>query len=206
MARPRSFDEDDVVAAARDAFWTGGYAGTSLDNLTAVTGLGKGSLYGAFGDKHALFMRALDGYCEVALDGTRRQLRGPVDGAYQRLAGYVRAMAALGTADTTRLGCMIAKSAAELAAGDAEVREKVRDTLTAMHAELAQNIADAQRKGTISPGADADQLASLLLALLRGIEALHKSFVEDRIVVDAAEQALRLLGTETVTSVEKTDE
>src|SRR4029077_15778222 len=63
MARPRKFVEDEVIAAARVQFWTHGYAATSLDDLVAVTGLGRGSLYRAFGDKHALFMRALDQYC-----------------------------------------------------------------------------------------------------------------------------------------------
>ena len=62
MARPRKFAEGDVVAAARDEFWTRGYAATSVDDLTAATGLGKGSLYGAFGDKHGLYLRALDDY------------------------------------------------------------------------------------------------------------------------------------------------
>ena len=62
MPRPRMFNETDVVAAARDEFWTRGYAATSVDDLTNVTGLGKGSLYGAFGDKHGLFLRALDDY------------------------------------------------------------------------------------------------------------------------------------------------
>src|SRR6185312_14173543 len=62
VPRPRKFDESDVVAAARDEFWLRGYAATSVDDLTSVTGLGKGSLYGAFGDKHGLFMLALDDY------------------------------------------------------------------------------------------------------------------------------------------------
>jgi TetR/AcrR family transcriptional repressor of nem operon len=61
MARPRKFTEEDVVTAARDQFWSAGYAGTSLEDLTEATGLGRGSLYGAFGDKHALYLRALRG-------------------------------------------------------------------------------------------------------------------------------------------------
>ena len=77
MARPRKFDESDVVAAARDEFWTRGYAATSVDDLTAATGLGKGSLYGAFGDKHGLFLRALDDYITSSLDDVRAQLREP---------------------------------------------------------------------------------------------------------------------------------
>ncbi|MGH8920910.1 MAG: TetR/AcrR family transcriptional regulator, partial [Actinomycetes bacterium] len=57
MARPRKFDEQTVVRAARDQFWRTGYTATSLDDLMAATGLGRASIYAAFGDKHALFVR-----------------------------------------------------------------------------------------------------------------------------------------------------
>jgi TetR/AcrR family transcriptional repressor of nem operon len=193
MPRPRTFEEDDVVAAARDAFWRGGYTGTSLDELTTATGLGKGSLYGAFGDKHQLFLRALDGYCQAGTDAIREELRGPTEGAYQRLVDYIGALVALNVADTARLGCLMAKSAAELAGSDVEVREKVGAALTAMHTELARAIGDAQQEGTISPDADADQLASLVLTVLRGMEALHKSGLEDRVITGAVDQMLALL-------------
>jgi AcrR family transcriptional regulator len=193
VARPRTFDEDDVVAAARDAFWSSGYAATSLDDLMTATGLGKGSLYGAFGDKHSLFIRALDGYCALMLDAARKQLRGPTEGAHRRLAAYVRTMVALNISDTELRGCLMAKSAAELAGSDAQVREKVADTLTAIHTELVATISAAQDEGTIAPDAEAGRIASLLLAVIRGIESLHKGGVDDAIVADAAEQALELL-------------
>ena len=77
MPRPRKFDESDVIAAARDEFWTRGYAATSVDDLTAATGLGKGSLYGAFGDKHGLFMRALDDYITSASTASARSCATP---------------------------------------------------------------------------------------------------------------------------------
>src|SRR5258708_7990563 len=89
MARPSKFDESDVVAAARDEFWSRGYAATSADDLTSVTGLGKGSLYGAFGDKHGLFMRALDDYIGIPLDGVRAQLPDPPHSAYDRLPRHI---------------------------------------------------------------------------------------------------------------------
>ena len=91
MPRPRKFDESDVVAAARDEFWLRGYAATSVDDLTSVTGLGKGSLYGAFGDKHGLFIRALDDYINTSLDAVRAQLRDPGYSAYDRLTRHIRA-------------------------------------------------------------------------------------------------------------------
>lgn len=49
MARPRKFDEQQVLDTARELFWSGGYAATRMEDIAAATGLGKGSLYGAFG-------------------------------------------------------------------------------------------------------------------------------------------------------------
>lgn len=60
MARPRSFDPEVALDAARDVFWAHGYAGASYDQITKATGLQKPSLYAAFGDKHALYLAALD--------------------------------------------------------------------------------------------------------------------------------------------------
>ena len=60
--RPRKFDTDAVLAQVRETFWRYGYAGTSMDQLAAATGLHKPSLYGAFGDKKKLYLAALDNY------------------------------------------------------------------------------------------------------------------------------------------------
>src|ERR1700754_2125583 len=108
MARPRKFDETEVVAAARDEFWTRGSAGTSLDDLTAATGLGRGSLYGAFGDKHELFLRALDDYCGNVSARVHADLRDGQGSAYERLVGHIRAMANPSAAQARR-GCLMAK-------------------------------------------------------------------------------------------------
>jgi TetR/AcrR family transcriptional repressor of nem operon len=190
MPRPRNFDEDTVVAAARDRFWGGGYAATSVDDLTAATGLGKGSLYGAFGDKHALFVRALDGYCVDAIDRIEAQLRQPGVAAYDRLAGHVRAMVAGVVADTERRGCMLAKSSAELGATDADVDRVVGESLARWHGYLVECISEAQRDGRVRADADPEVLATMLLGLLRGFEALGKGGTEPAQIEAAGEQAL----------------
>ena len=104
MPRPREFDEADVLAAARDEFWWRGYNATSIDDLTAATGLGKGSLYGAFGDKHGLFMLALDDYITSAMEDLRAQLRDRPYSAYDRLTRHIRAQAKAIAADTGQAG------------------------------------------------------------------------------------------------------
>jgi AcrR family transcriptional regulator len=193
MPRPRNFDEDTVVAAARDRFWDGGYAATSVDDLTAATGLGKGSLYGAFGDKHALFVRALDGYCLDSMDRVEAQLRQPGVSAYDRLAGHIRAMVADVVADSERRGCMLAKSSAELGATDADVDRVVGESLTRWHGYLVECIAEAQRDGTVRADVDPEALATTLLGLMRGFEALRKGGTEPEQIAAAGEQALALV-------------
>jgi TetR/AcrR family transcriptional regulator, transcriptional repressor for nem operon len=193
MARPRKFVEDQVIAAARDQFWTHGYAGTSLDDLVAVTGLGRGSLYGAFGDKHTLFMRALDEYSTATMAAVRAELRDSAESAYDRLVGHIRSIARANAADSKRRGCLTAKSAAELAATDKAVARRVKRFFDVYQSELAETIAAAQREGDVDGAVNSQDLAALLLALLRGMEALRKGGASSAMITRAGEQAIVLL-------------
>ena len=193
MPRPREFDEGDVVAAARDEFWSRGYAATSVDDLTTVTGLGKGSLYGAFGDKHGLFLRALDDYIGTSLDSVRGQLRDPMHSAYDRLTRHIRAQAKAIAADKVRRGCMMAKSAAELSATDDTVERAVENAYATWATELADCISEAQRDGAIAKKQDPQALAMTVLAFMRGQEALHKGGVKPAQLKASAEQMIALL-------------
>lgn len=74
--RPRKFDEAQVLERARDVFWNHGYAATSLDDLAAATGLNRPSLYAAFGDKHALYVRALAENRTWSVEGIRERFAG----------------------------------------------------------------------------------------------------------------------------------
>lgn len=193
MARPRKFVEDQVIGAARDQFWTHGYAGTSLDDLVAATGLGRGSLYGAFGDKHTIFMRALDEYSTATMAAVRAELRDSAESAYDRLVGHIRSMAQVNASDSKRRGCLTAKSAAELAATDKAVAHRIKRFLDAYQTELAETIAAAQREGDLDGAVDARNLAALVLTILRGMEALRKGGASSATINRAAEQAIALL-------------
>jgi TetR/AcrR family transcriptional repressor of nem operon len=193
MPRPRKFDETDVVAAARDEFWSRGYAATSIDDLTSATGLGKGSLYGAFGDKHGLFLRALDDYIVDALDSVRGQLRDPTYSAYDRLTRHIRAQAKAIAADKVRRGCMMAKSAAELSATDGTVEREVERAYATWATELADCIKEAQRDGTIDKKQDPQALAMTVLAFMRGQESLHKGGAKAAQLKASAEQMIALI-------------
>ena len=92
--RPRGFDTEVAVERAMTVFWSRGYHGTALPDLLSATRLSRGSLYAAFGGKHALFLRALDRYIADALARIDVELgprHPPVDGLRAFLAGYLGA-------------------------------------------------------------------------------------------------------------------
>ena len=193
MARPRKFDEAEVVQAARDQFWLHGFNGTSLDDLTDVTGLGRGSLYAAFTDKRTLFLRALDDYATAMADQVFTDLRDPERKGRDRVGDHIRSITKLLTADTKGRGCLMAKTAAEMGVTDKEVARRVRKWLDGYQRDLADAVRAAQRDGDIDAAADADELALLILALLRGAEALRKGGMPPRAIVAVADQAIALL-------------
>lgn len=195
MPRPRTFDEAEVIAAARDEFWTRGYGATSVDDLTAATGLGKGSLYGAFGDKHGLFIRALDDYIASSLDAVRTQLHDSRYSAYERLIRHIRWQANAAATDETRRGCMMARAAAELGSTDGDVEDKVERAYSIWRGELADTIVEAQRDGDIDPKVDPQALGGTVLSFMRGVEALHVGGVKAAQLESAAESMIALIPT-----------
>jgi len=189
VARPRKFDESSVLTAARDQFWKNGFAGTNMDAIAAATGLGKGSLYGAFGSKQELFHRVFDDYCAGIVDGTAQQLSGGDEHAFERLTAYFRGVA-IGSAGPSRRGCLLAKGTAELAEHDPVVLTRSHQTLDEVQRFIAADIEACQRHGDLAANADAQQLAALLLAVHRGIEALGKAGSDEGALLSIAETAL----------------
>lgn len=193
MARPREFDEPKVLKAARDEFWSTGYAGTSIEAITAATGLGKGSLYGAFGDKHKLFLRVFEDYCERVTADATQKLSGSDEQALERLTTYITGIAADTASDARHRGCLLAKGTAELAQHDQTVAARAHQTFDALAEALTADIEAAQRHGDINPRADAGQLALLMLAVTRGIEALGKAGEDPDKLKSIATLALTLI-------------
>ncbi|MEV7383624.1 TetR/AcrR family transcriptional regulator [Streptomyces lydicus] len=194
MARPRAFDERHILEQAREQFWATGYAGTRMDDISRATGLGKGSLYGAFGDKAELFHRVFDDWCTAVVEVARERLAGGPDAeALARLSGYVHLMAENSASDTERRGCLLAKGAAELAHQDPTVAGRSAETMQALLTLLRTEISAAQRHGDIDRAADPERLAALLLTVVRGIEAVGKAGLAPETLRNIADTALAVL-------------
>ena len=192
MGRPRSFDTAAVLQAVEEQFRATGYAGTSLDDVAAATGLGRGSIYAAFGDKHELFMRSLSGYCERNEASVAAALDGPDDTALERLHAFLLAQAQVGVGGTG-VTCMATKFAVELDEQDPEARARVAEMFAAFQRRLRDCILGAQRNGDIERSVDADVLAKLLVATTRGLDVMARAGQSAADLEPAAEAAFRSL-------------
>ena len=173
MGRPRTFDEGQVVQRARETFHDLGYAATSVDQLTRATGLRRSSLYGAFGDKHGLFLAAFDAYCEEVITGVERELAGDDDGALARLTRHMCGQTPDPAASIR--GCLLAKATAERAGADPDVAQRAAAAFTRYEAALTNCLHQAQAAGDVRDDVTPPAAAALLLAVLRGIEALGRA-------------------------------
>ena len=172
--RPRGFDTEAAVARAMDVFWSRGYHGTALPDLLRATRLSRGSLYAAFGDKHALFLRALDRYIADALARMDTELgprHAPVDGLRALLAGYIdRTSGASG-----RRGCLLVATAMELAGHDGEVESRVRGFFKAIETRAAGAFARAKAAGELAAGVEPASAARILVCFVEGLRVVGKT-------------------------------
>jgi AcrR family transcriptional regulator len=190
MARPRSFDPDEALDLARDVFWRKGFQGTSLDDITAATGIAKPSLYAAFGDKNALFLKVLDRYHERIVASAGRVINeGPsAREAIERwLTGFVPFCSG---AKGTR-GCLSVNTTADGASDQKEVRKKIQRFNRRLEELLGSRLrAD---RAQFSEGFDPEGTAHAIMAIYLGLMVLAKDAPDAARVRATLNQAMRLL-------------
>jgi TetR/AcrR family transcriptional repressor of nem operon len=190
MARPRSFDPDETLDRARDVFWRKGFQRTSLDDVTAATGLAKPSLYAAFGDKNALFLKVLDRYHQRIVANAERVLgEGPSarDAIERWLTGFVPFCSGV----RGSRGCLSVNTAADGAANQKEVRDRIE----AFNRKLEQLLRKRLRadRAQFSAGFDPDSTAHTIMAIYLGLMVMAKDAPDAASVHATLNQAMRLL-------------
>lgn len=187
--RPRAFDTRDAVERAMNVFWSRGYHATALPDLLRATRLSRGSLYAAFGGKHALFLLALDRYVADALARIDDELgprHGPIEGLRRLLAGYVeRTSGANG-----RRGCLLVATAMELAGQDKAVEARVRGFFNAIESKAAAAFARAQQAGELADGVEPASAARILLCFVEGLRVTGKTAPPRALAQTAADALL----------------
>ncbi len=157
-----------------DVFWNQGYQGTSLPDLLQATKLSRGSLYAAFGDKHGLFLLALDRYIEQALarvDADLDPREAALAGVRACISGYVERTSGV----NGKRGCLVVATAMELSAHDVEVERRIRRFFRAMEARLTAALTRAQTAGELAAGVEPATAARMLLCLFEGLRVVGKS-------------------------------
>jgi TetR/AcrR family transcriptional repressor of nem operon len=173
MARPREFDEGEVLQKALEVFRTRGFDGATLSELEAATGLGRGSLYGAFGDKHSLFLKALARYRDTALRDRLGALEAPGAGRAEILAVF-RAVAHEAALDRDRKGCLVTNCAIERADRDPDLACEAARNLDCFERAFAHGLRQAQLEGEIAARHNVPRLARLLTVCMEGMLMLAR--------------------------------
>lgn len=167
MPRPRNFDENVALDRAMTLFWRHGYDGTSLNDLTVSMGINRPSLYATFGNKEALFRRALARYgsgptARVAAAFALPTARATVE---ELLSFYAEAPAL----PNRPLGCLLLNGALGASAEAESVRVELSKVRTSLVTRLRKRLEVAQRTGELAGDASPAELAQYFWAVLQGM-------------------------------------
>jgi AcrR family transcriptional regulator len=188
--RPRGFDPDEAVDRALVVFWSRGYDGATLAELTAAMGLQRGSLYAAFGSKEELFGRVLERYGQTVGGYVARAVAEPTPRAVVEalLRGSVEATTGAGTPP----GCLIVHGALSASAEAEPVRATLTEVRRADEAALRARLEQLAADGADLPSPAAD-LAALATTLTAGLSVKARSGATREQLHRVADLALRAL-------------
>jgi TetR/AcrR family transcriptional regulator, copper-responsive repressor len=166
--RPRAYEPEIALGKALDLFRKGGFAATSLDDLSAATGMNRPSLYGAFGDKRELYIKSYQRYRDDAraamLDIFREEL--PIRRRLERI--YAVALGIYLAGESPR-GCFTVMTAASEAVADPQIRGMVLEGFSELDRAFANCFRLGREKGELLASADPDVLAKLASATIHTI-------------------------------------
>ena len=193
VARQKEFDREAALECAMEVFWTKGYATTSIEDLVARMGIQRGSLYGTFGDKRALFLAALDHYQRVVVRELFDALEAPGSGV-----GAIRRFFRLRvdrSLDRSRPhGCLVTNSAVELSRRDRGAAARVGGALAKIEAAFLRALERARAAGEVAPTRDLRALARFLTSSAQGLSVMAKTCPDRAVLEDIVEVVLAVLG------------
>ena len=186
MGRPREFDEDKALAKIMDVFWEKGFEGASMSDLETATGLRKGSLYAAFGDKRAMYRKSVALYGRTAINESVAVLTG-VDAPERRIGKFLQAPIDAVVVANDRRGCFLCNASIDQAAVDPETQRSVTGSFERLGGVLEKVLWEL---GTID-NSRRRAVAQHLLSVYFGLRVLAKAGQPVRMLKAAREAALR---------------
>ena len=190
--RPRAFDDTEVIEAAMDVFWSNGYEGSSAQDLCERTGLGRGSLYNAFGNKQKLYHKALAHYQELGIHTQMNILNGP-GSVRDRLHSLMQWGIDCDLGPCRGRSCMALFATLERAGKDPKVAEINRVYVTRLEQILCHIFVVGQRTGEVPPTPSALEMARAFLSSYYGLRILGQSMPDHAFLQDVMEGTLARL-------------
>ena len=192
MARPPAFERQAVLEQAMQVFWTKGYAATSVADLIAAMNLSKSSFYGAFGDKHAIFLEAIEFYRDHVTARVRSAIELPTPARQVIRSILGRAVDRILEPDGRR-GCFLNNSAVEVGPDDPAAAERCRSGLLLMEDTFERLVRRAQAEGDIAVEHDSRKLARLLNGTVNGIMVIGKANPDYQTLKDIVDAVMKAM-------------
>ena len=188
MARPREFDPKTVLDTVIQCFWRHGYEATTIRDLTRETGLTAASLYNAFGDKRALYQKALDRYVEFSIIDRIGRCQDLAPNA--AIGAFFAEILRRSLGDPQHKGCMLVNAALDVAPHDGDLLENVAGVLGVIEAFFLDRVRTGQTDGTITRASSAEDLSRHLLGVLMGVRVLARVRPERKLLEGVVGTAL----------------
>jgi TetR/AcrR family transcriptional regulator, transcriptional repressor for nem operon len=193
MARTKDFDEDEVLKKAMNLFWHQGYNATSMQDLVDGLGISRSSLYDTYGDKHALFIRALENYKRSASEEMNRVVNSVLP-AKEKIRQMLEFSINEQSKDKQHKGCFLVNAAVEMAPHDNEVNKMLCENDRQMEEYFFEVISQGQESGEVTNKQDARSLARFILNSVKGIRVTAKSVTDGAFFADIISLTISVLG------------
>ena len=192
MPWEKTYNEEEVLTRAMEAFWAHGYEATSMSDLVKATGINRGSMYAAFTDKRNLFIRALTHYDQRHRADYLQHVRSSNTPRTAIITAFEDAVEAAGDG-TDRRGCLLVNTSLELSPHDNEIDDIVRASFAGVEDFFRQNIEDGQAVGEVDQALDPADTARALLGLFIGLRVLTRSKPEAGVLTAILGQAVAMV-------------
>ena len=192
MARQKEFDRDEVLHKAMEVFWARGYEGTSIQDLVTHMGINRQSIYDTFGDKHTLFLKALDCYREIHAGKVFEVLDRP--GSVKRnVRALFQEVVDRAPSEESRRGCFVGNAMSELAGRCKETAAKTCNSVASAEKMFEHALRRGKEQGELSGVRDTRAVARFLYANLQGLRLLAKATRDRRLLSDVVKVTLSVL-------------
>jgi len=192
MARQKEFDREEALHKAMEVFWSRGYEAASIQELINHMGINRQSLYDTFGDKHALYLQALDRYREVEGRKLLELLErpGPVKKSLRQLfEGVVEGA----LCDGQRRGCFMGNAMSELAGRCKATAARACSNMTASEGAFYRALLRGKKEGEFKGVRDARAVARFLYSSVQGLVLMGKATQDRKTLEDVVKVTLSVL-------------